>query len=127
MECFGEYKILTHLNIISILSKNPITWNFELRSCLHSLIRKTSNLSLMRISKASNLFLTEFTLKCPKNRLLLNFRRKEVTSLKASLLLEFLSELFGPFDFSYCYCCCSICCKIFKVCLTILRHCEVKG
>ena len=22
---------------------------------------------------------------------------------------------------------CSICCKIFKVCLTILRHCEVKG
>ena len=21
----------------------------------------------------------------------------------------------------------SICCKIFKVCLTILRHCEVKG
>ena len=23
--------------------------------------------------------------------------------------------------------CCSICCKIFKVCLTILRYCEVKG
>ena len=22
---------------------------------------------------------------------------------------------------------CSICCKIFKVCLAILRHCEVKG
>ena len=55
----------------------------------------------MRSSKASNLFLTEFTFKCPKNRLLVNFGRKKVTSFKASLLPEFLSELFEPFDLSH--------------------------
>ena len=55
----------------------------------------------MRNCKASNLFLTEFTFKCQKNSLLVNFRRKKVTSFKASLLPEFLSELFEPFDLSH--------------------------
>ena len=55
----------------------------------------------MRNSNASNLFLTEFTFKCPKNRFLVNFERKKVTSSKVSLLLEFLSELFEPFDLSH--------------------------
>ena len=56
----------------------------------------------MRNSKASNLFLTEFKFKCPKNRFLVNFRRKKVTSFRASLLPGFLSELFVPFDLSHC-------------------------
>ena len=55
----------------------------------------------MRNSKASNLLLTEFTFKCPKNRFLVNFRRKKVTSFKASLFPEFLLELFEPFDLSH--------------------------
>ena len=56
----------------------------------------------MRNSKASNLFLTVFTFKCPKNRFLVNFRPKKVTSFKASVLPEFLSEFFEPFDLSHC-------------------------
>ena len=56
----------------------------------------------MRNSKASNLFLPEFTFKCPKNRFSINFRRKKVTSFKALLLPEILSELFEPFDLSHC-------------------------
>ena len=55
----------------------------------------------MRNSKASNLFLTEFTFKCPKNRFLVNFQRKKVTSFKISLLPVFLSEFFEPFDLSH--------------------------
>ena len=55
----------------------------------------------MRNSKASNLFLTEFTFDCPKNRFLVKFWRKKVTFFKASLLPEFLSELFEPFDLSH--------------------------
>ena len=53
----------------------------------------------MRNFKVSNLFFTEFTFKCPKNRFLVNFGRKKV---KASLLPEFLSELFEPFNFNHC-------------------------
>ena len=56
----------------------------------------------MRNSKASNLFLKEFTYKCPKSRFLVNFLRKKVTLFKASLLPEFLSEFFKPFDLSHC-------------------------
>ena len=56
----------------------------------------------MRNSKASNLFLTEFKFKCPKNRFWVNFRCKKVTSVKASLSPEFLSEFFKPFDLSHC-------------------------
>ena len=55
----------------------------------------------MRNSKASNLFITEFTFKCPKTRFLVNFRRKKVTSFKATLLPELLSKLFEPFDLSH--------------------------
>ena len=56
----------------------------------------------MRKSKASNLFLTEFTFNCPKNWFLVKFRPKKVTSYKASLLPEILSDFFEPFDLSYC-------------------------
>ena len=54
----------------------------------------------MRDCKASNLLLTEFTF--PKNRFLVNFRLRKVTLFKASLLPEFLLELFECFDLSHC-------------------------
>ena len=40
-------------------------------------------------SKASNLFLTEFIFKCPKNKFLEHFRCKKVTSFKAFFCLGF--------------------------------------
>ena len=55
----------------------------------------------MSNSKAANLFLTEFTFKCPKNRFLVHFRPKKVASCKASLLPEFLLEFFETFDLSH--------------------------
>ena len=57
----------------------------------------------MRRSKASNLFLKEFTFKCDNNRFLVNLRHRKVTSFKVLLLPEFLSELFEPFDLSHCF------------------------
>ena len=56
----------------------------------------------MMNSEASNLFLTYFLFKCLKNRFLINFRCKKVTSFKASPLPDFLSRLFKPFDLSHC-------------------------
>ena len=52
----------------------------------------------MKNSKASNLFLTEFAFKCPKNWFLVDFQYKKVTSFKNSLLSEFVSELFESFE-----------------------------
>ena len=55
------------------------------------------------VEKSYNLkFCIEFTFKCPKDWCLVNFRRKKVTSFKVSLLPEFLSEFFEPFDLSHC-------------------------
>ena len=100
---FGSYKTLNHPLFLSILKENtkPVIPNWisrKLELSFVSLIRKTSNLSLMITLKFHfSDFVIKFTFKFPTYRFLIYFHSREVTLLQPRTYLNIYQNYLSLF------------------------------